>query len=390
MVYITVKQSPQYHQMSLEELLFGVQEKSYSHMINPNLTNTRTYAVDVVSERFTERIDVDKLIAKLEKFNSETQELRDKPRHDLYYTFHIPKKSGGLRKIDAPEPELKDALYHLKTIFEEDFYALYHTSAFAYIKKRSIIDCMKRHQQNESKWFCKLDLSNFFGSTTLEYVMSMFSKIFPFSEIVKYTRGKQALETALSLAFLDGGLPQGTPISPIITNIMMIPVDFRIANTLRDFKYVNRDGEEVSQRFIYTRYADDFQVSSKYDFNFRAVEQLIVNTLTSFNAPFKLNESKTRYGSSAGRNWNLGVMLNKDNEITVGHQKKRQFQAMLSSYVMDKKNGKDWNKSDIQTMEGYRNYYRMVEGETIDKMVDHLSKKFGVDIVGLIKADLRV
>ncbi len=389
MVYITVKQSPQYRQMSLEELLFGVQENSHPQMINPNLTNTHTYAVDVVSERFTQRIDVEKLITKLERFNSETQELRNKPRHELYYTFHIPKKSGGLRKIDAPEPELKDALYHLKTIFEEDFHALYHTSAFAYIKKRSVIDCMKRHQQNKSKWFCKLDLSNFFGSTTLEYVMNMFSQIFPFSEVVKYTRGRQALETALSLAFLDGGLPQGTPISPIITNIMMIPVDYKIANALRDFEYTNKEGQRVSQRFIYTRYADDFQVSSKYDFNFRAVEQLIVDTLTSFNAPFKLNESKTRYGSSAGRNWNLGVMLNKDNEITVGHKKKRQFQAMLSSYVMDKKNGKDWDKSDIQTMEGYRNYYRMVEGGSIDKMVDHLSKKFGVDIVGLIKADLR-
>lgn len=390
MVYITVKQSPQYRQMSLEELLFGVQDNSHSQMINSNLTNTRTYAVDVVSEKFTKRIDVAGLIAKLEKFNTETQELRDKPRHDLYYTFHIPKKSGGLRKIDAPEPELKDALYHLKTIFEEDFYALYHTSAFAYVKKRSIIDCMKRHQQNESKWFCKLDLSNFFGSTTLEYVMSMFSQIFPFSEVVRYPVGRQALETALSLAFLDGGLPQGTPISPIITNIMMIPVDFKIANALRDFKYTNKDGEEVSQRFVYTRYADDFQVSSKYDFNFRVVEQLIVDTLMSFNAPFKLNESKTRYGSSAGRNWNLGVMLNKDNEITVGHQKKRQFQAMLSSYVMDKKNGKDWDKSDIQTMEGYRNYYRMVEGEKIDKIVEHLSQKFGVDIISLIKTDLRV
>lgn len=390
MVYITVKQSPQYHQMSLEELLFGELETPRSQvLINPNLTNTRTYAVDAVSEKFTKRIDVDKLIAKLERFNEETKELRDKPRHDLYYEFHIPKKSGGLRKIDAPEPELKDALYHLKTIFEEDFFALYHTSAYAYIKKRSILDCLKKHQQNESRWFCKLDLSNFFGSTTLEFVMNMLSTIFPFSEVVRYPAGKQALSDALSLAFLDGGLPQGTPFSPIITNIMMIPIDFTIANALRDYKWVNKKGEEVQQRFVYTRYADDFQVSSKYDFEYKVIEKLIVDTLSSFNAPFKLNESKTRYGSSAGRNWNLGLMLNGNNEITVGHQKKRQFQAMLSSYVMDKKNGRDWDKSDIQTMDGYRNYYHMVEPDTIDKIIEHLSKKFDVDIIKMMKDDLR-
>ncbi len=389
MVYITVKQSPQYHQMSLEELLFGTPDNSTYQMITPNLTNTRTYAVDVVSERFTNRIDVDRLIAKLEEFNTDTQELRDRSRHDLYYTFHIPKKSGGLRKIDAPEPELKNALYLLKTIFEKDFYALYHTSAFAYIKKRSIIDCIKRHQQNESKWFCKLDLSNFFGSTTLEYVMSMFSQIFPFSEVIKNTRGRQALETALSLAFLDGGLPQGTPISPIITNIMMIPVDFKIANALRDFKYVNKNGEEVSQRFVYTRYADDFQVSSKYDFDFRAVERFIVDTLRSFNAPFKLNESKTRYGSSSGKNFNLGLMLTRDNKITIGHRRKRQFQAMLSSFTLDTLHNTPWSIEDVQQLEGYRNYYRMVEGKTIDAIVKHAGDKYGVDIVKLIKEQLR-
>ena len=389
MVYITVKQSPQYHQMSLEELLFGEMDTRSQMPINPNLTNTRTYAVDAVSEKFTKRIDVDKLIAKLERFNEETKELRDKPRHDLYYEFHIPNKSGGLRKIDAPEPELKDALYHLKTIFEEDFFALYHTSAYAYIRKRSILDCLKKHQQNESRWFCKLDLSNFFGSTTLEFVMNMLSTIFPFSEVVRHPAGKQALSDALSLAFLDGGLPQGTPFSPIITNIMMIPIDFTIANALRDYKWVNKKGEEVQQRFVYTRYADDFQVSSKYDFEYKVIEKLIVDTLSSFNAPFKLNESKTRYGSSAGRNWNLGLMLNGNNEITVGHQKKRQFQAMLSSYVMDKKNGRDWDKSDIQTMDGYRNYYHMVEPDTIDKIIEHLSKKFDVDIIKMMKDDLR-
>ena len=81
-------------------------------------------------------------------------------------------------------------------------------------------------------------------------------------------------------------------------------------------------------------------------------------------------------------------MLNKDNEITIGHKKKRQFQAMLSSYAMDRKNGIAWDKSDIQTMDGYRNYYRMVEGEKIDGIVKHLSEKFGVDIVKSIKEDL--
>lgn len=379
MFYITVMQPPMYRQMTLEEFLFEVDTKPQA-MINPNLTNTRTYEVERISEKFLERFDVAKLVTKLSQFNASTEELRAKPRHDLYRTFHIPKKSGGLRKIDAPEPELMDALRRLKTIFEEDFKALYHTSAFAYVKHRSTVDAVKRHQANESKWFGKYDLSNFFGSTTIEFVMKMLGMVFPFSEVVKSTVGERELRKAIELAFLDGGLPQGTPISPLITNIMMIPVDYKLANGFRDFNH---------QRFVYTRYADDFLVSSKYTFSFREVEKFIVDTLKSFGAPFTIKSEKTRYGSSAGSNWNLGVMLNKDNEITVGHKKKRQFQAMLASYIMDKRNGKDWDKSDIQTMEGYRNYYRMIEGDTIDKMVAHIGEKFGVDVVQLIKDDLR-
>lgn len=379
MFYITVMQPPMYRQMTLEEFLFEVDTKPQA-MINPNLTNTRTYEVERISEKFLERFDVAKLVTKLSQFNASTEELRAKPRHNLYRTFHIPKKSGGLRKIDAPEPELMDALRRLKTIFEEDFKALYHTSAFAYVKHRSTVDAVKRHQANESKWFGKYDLSNFFGSTTIDFAIKMLGMVFPFSEVIKSTVGERELRKAIELAFLDGGLPQGTPISPLITNIMMIPVDYKLANGFRDFNH---------QRFVYTRYADDFLVSSKYTFSFREVEKFIVDTLKSFGAPFTIKSEKTRYGSSAGSNWNLGVMLNKDNEITVGHKKKRQFQAMLASYIMDKKNGKDWDKSDVQTMEGYRNYYRMIEGDTIDKMVAHIGEKFGVDVVQLIKDDLR-
>lgn len=378
MFYITVKQPPMYHQMTLEEFLFGTDVNT--QMLNSNLSNTKTYEFDRISNRFLDTIDVQEMIQVLTVFNEQNKALREKTRHDLYREFHIPKKSGGLRKIDAPEPELMDALRRLKTIFEEDFKALYHTSAFAYIKHRSIIDCIKRHQANESKWFGKYDLSNFFGSTTPEFVLHMFSMVFPFSEIMKDEAGRQELETAISLAFLDGGLPQGTPISPTITNIMMIPVDFKLANGFRNFN---------DQRFIYTRYADDFQVSSRHTFSFREIEKFISDTLHEFGAPFQINSSKTRYGSSAGSNWNLGIMLNKDNEITVGYKKKKQFQAMLSSYIMDRKNGIVWDKSDIQTMDGYRNYYRMVEGDTIDRMVEHIGQKFGVNVVQMIKQDLR-
>lgn len=378
MYYITVKQPPMYHQMTLEEFLFNTEVQS--QIVNPNMTNTRTYEVETVSDRFLETINVGRLITKLVQFNDSVESLREVPRHELYHTFHIPKKSGGLRKIDAPNAELMDALRRLKTIFEEDFHALYHTSAFAYVKNRSTLDAVKRHQANESKWFGKYDLSNFFGSTTLEYVMYMFSMVFPFSEVMKHEIGRNMLRDALELAFLDGVLPQGTPLSPLITNVMMIPVDYKLANIFREYNH---------QRFVYTRYADDFLISSKYQFSFREIESTIVSILSEFNAPFTIKSEKTRYGSSAGSNWNLGVMLNKDNEITVGYKKKRQFQAMLTSYVKDRQNGRPWDKYDIQVMEGLRNYYRMVEKETIDAMIKHLSTKLGVDIVSLIKADLK-
>ena len=379
MYYITVKQSPLHHQMSLEEFLFGSKIK-ISDFCNPNETNTRTYAKENISELFLGKVNIRKLIAKLDEFNRVYAPLFEKDRHELYRTFYIPKKSGGLRRIDAPNAELMNALRYLKTIFEDDFGALYHTSAFAYVKKRSTIDAVKRHQSNESKWFGKFDLHNFFGSTTPEFVSHMFSMIFPFSEVMKNTLGRMQLEKALSLCFLDGVLPQGTPISPLITNIMMIPVDYTLANALHDFN---------NQRYIYTRYADDFIISSKYSFRFRSIEELIVSVLESFNAPFTLNKEKTRYGSSAGSNWNLGIMLGKDNKLSIGYKKKKMFHAMLSNYVNDKLHGVDWDKSDVMVLEGYRNYYRMVEGEDIDGLVKHVGDKYGVDIVRLIKADLR-
>ena len=378
MTYITVRQSPMYRQMSLEEFLF--QDFSRPAVINANMANTRTYCVESVSQRFLDRADLAGLVRALEQFNGTTAALRERDRRSLYHTFYIPKKKGGLRRIDAPIPELMDALRHLKTIFETEFHALYHTAAFAYVENRCTIDAVKRHQENHSRWFAKLDLHNFFGSTTLEFVMSMVSQIFPFSELVKYPAAGRALREALDLAFLDGVLPQGTPLSPLITNVMMIPIDFKLYNSLRDFE---------KQSYVYTRYADDFIISSKYDFDVRKIEGLVLDTLAEFHAPFSLNRGKTRYGSSAGSNWNLGVMLNKDNEITVGHKNKKRLQTMLFNYAMDRKNGTSGSRENIQTMQGNYSYYRMVEHDPIDRIVSHIDQKTGGDVLQAMKDDLK-
>ena len=384
MYYITVKAPLRYHQMSLEELLYG--RKNVPLFVGSD-SATRTYEVEQVSDRFTSGLYVDWLISLLDKFNRETQPLREGDIHQHYHHFAIPKSNGKLRWIDAPDDELKKALRNLKDMFETEFQfnknsafqtAWYHTSAFAYIPRRSPKDSLKRHQTNESRWYGKLDAKNFFGSTTLDFAMHMLSMVFPFCEICRTDRGTEALRKALALGFLDGVLPQGTPLSPTLTNILMIPIDYRLSNTLRNFQ---------NQTYVYTRYADDMLISSRYTFQIQQIVKLAETTFREFGAPYILNKEKTRYGSSSGSNWNLGLMINKDNQITVGYKKKKQLQTMLSAYAMDRKNGVRWSYEDLAHLDGVKGYCRQVEGETIDRILAHLNGKFGFDIEKAIAAD---
>ena len=106
-----------------------------------------------------------------------------------------------------------------------------------------------------------------------------------------------------------------------------------------------------------------------------------------------INSKKTRYGSAAGRNWCLGVMItkNEDGNVykSIGRQKKRQFETMLYSFVNDTRKGVFWTLEDVMTLEGYRNYYAMVEGDSINAIVEHIGKKMNANIVQMIKEQLR-
>lgn len=376
MPYIVVKQKPHTQQISLEEILSG-QVNIAENIQNPFISGTRTYFSENRNNPVFSSISVPGLLVKLKDFNRKYNELHKAERSSLYHTFYIPKRSGGLRRIDEPNYELMTALRELKQIFECDFCALYHTSSFAYIRGRSTISAIQNHQRNDSHWFCKLDFSNFFGSTTLDFLFNMVSQIFPFSEVVNVADGRSELYHALSLCFLNGGLPQGTPISPTLTNLMMIPIDYKLFNSFR------------RERKVYTRYADDLLISSKETFSVAETESFICGVLKEFNAPFALNHNKTRYGSRAGSNWNLGVMLNKDNQITIGHAKKKQFHAMINNYAQDKLRKINWDKNDVLVLAGTISYYKMIEEDAINRIIDHYCQKYHLDIRKLINNDCK-
>ena len=178
-VYVVIRQPPVYRQLTFEDFLNNFQffQQPQSVVSKRDITSTRTYITERVSDRVRSAVDTDALISVLEDYNRRTECFHAAERSDLYRHFCIPKRSGGLRPIDAPIDEFMAALRDLKEIFETNFGVLYHTSAFAYVKGRCAVDAVKRHQANESKWFGKFDFHNFFGSTTEDFVYRMFSMV---------------------------------------------------------------------------------------------------------------------------------------------------------------------------------------------------------------------
>ena len=213
MTYITVRQHKKPRMITIEDVLFDL-VKASDFAGESDKTGTITRKVEEIKPEVLSKINIDLMIDILERFNEKHKDLFEQDREKLYYSFKIPKSSGGWRDIDAPCEDLKLALSELAKILSEDFSMLYHTAAFAYIPGRSIVQAVKKHADFKSNWFLKTDLSGFFPSHTLPYIMKMLGLIFPTSEIVKTERGYKALEKAMSLGLYKDRLPQGSPLSP--------------------------------------------------------------------------------------------------------------------------------------------------------------------------------
>lgn len=287
-----------------------------------------------------------------------------------YQVFYIPKHSGGYRTISAPDEELKTLLREIKDIFvaSNGLKLIMHDAAYAYVPGRCAADALKKHQANESRWFLKMDIENFFPSCNPQFILKQMQKIYPLN--ICCDQYNTVIHLILRAATLDDGLPQGTPLSPLLSNLVMLPIDYKITNLLK----------HLDKSFVYTRYADDILISSKYSFDWHEIQHEIERIFREEDAPFHIKQEKTRYGSSAGRNWNLGLMLNKDNKITLGHKKKQRLKAAVNNFLRDFTNGQLWSTMDTYTLQGELSYFRSIEPEYADFVVQRLEQKYNVSL----------
>ena len=203
----------------------------------------------------------------MEQVNKELKDIKAKHPHPEteYKTFRIPKRTHGFREINAPLPELKTDLKYISNLLTNYLGILSHDSAWAYIPGRDVVHAMKEHAKNKSRWYLKLDLHDFFGSCNKEFIIKQLKKIYPFAALTTYT--DEILNNIADLATKDNGLPQGTPLSPTLTNLIMVEFDYKINNILK-----NMAGKEIElQKYIYTRYADDIIISAKNKFDYNKI-----------------------------------------------------------------------------------------------------------------------
>lgn len=403
-MYVTYWNPPKARQITFDEILAGVQNVEALHC-GHSTTSTITVCRNDLTGKLKVITNIPEMISKLTEFNQKYAQLEASHLPAHYSHFEIPKKSGGWRPIDAPDKELSDALIELRELLRSFMIADYHTNAFAYMPGRCFLDAVRKHQAGHDKtevdeetgvkktinyqnhWAVKFDFHGFFPSTNIEFLLGSMSTIYPFALIMKDATGHSELVKALKLCFLNGGLPQGTPISPWLTNVMMIPFDHLITRKLC-YGYKAKDG--IEREFTYTRYADDILISCYHHFDPIEIQGIIIDALNYFHAPFTLNEEKTHYGNRhSSKNWCLGVMWNKDNQITVGWRNLKMFRSAMKNYIDAKKHGQTWELEDLQSFMGKLNYYHMVEPEVIDSLIHRYNERFHVDIIAMLKDDLR-
>lgn len=234
-------------------------------------------------------------------------------RRKSYRECWIPKKHGGVRRILAPSPGLKQIQRAAAALLKNGSVSPHAT---AYQTGRSVLDNAAPHAGREL--LVKLDIRNFFGSIRFPAVFHAIDHALRRNPEVgrhckDYPRGSRESRNYNSvLSFylaqfctLDGVLPQGAPSSPILSNLVFNPLDCKIA------AYCER------RNIQYTRYSDDMTFSGC--FHPEALIRFVRRLLAEYG--FTLHEEKTVLAGRGCRKSVTGVVINETPQVSRSYRR---------------------------------------------------------------------
>ncbi|WP_434114368.1 reverse transcriptase family protein [Paraburkholderia caffeinilytica] len=211
-----------------------------------------------------------------------------------YRTFEIKKKNGKSRNIEAPYPALLECQRWINTYILNVLQPA--ATSHGFVRGRSVITNALEHAACGE--LLNLDLKDFFPSIPLRRVIALF-KSMGYSNLVAFYLG--------SICCLDGRLPQGAPTSPGLANLILRPLDRRLAALAARFT------------LTYTRYADDLSFSgASIHPSFLALVRRAIS-----ESGFIVNESKTKiFRGNSNRKIVTGINV-RDAELRAPRELKR-------------------------------------------------------------------
>lgn len=271
----------------------------------------------------------------------------------FYRQFSIPKRSGGLREINAPYPSLK----YVQTWINENVLSKVpvHGCAHGFVNKKSIVTNVRPHVGKP--YLLKIDLKDFFPTISINLVIQVFRKL-GYTPVVSFYLA--------SLCCYEGVLPQGSPASPTLSNIVAKHMDRRLYRLARRFGYV------------YTRYADDIAFSGdEIPVTFIKYVKGIIE-----DCGFTVNEKKVRLYGLNGNKILTGISL-AGGKLRVPRDYRRKLEIELF-YI--KKYGIDAHMNHmkirrynyLESIMGRVDFWRMVEpnNKFAASMSDYLHEEY--------------
>lgn len=299
--------------------------------------------------------------------------INPKRNKNSYRTFEIPKKSGGVRTISAPTKLLKSLLTYTNKILQAYYEA--PECVMGFVPSKSVVDNAEKHVGKN--YVFNTDLKDFFPSISKSRVWASLKCVpFSFNDTIADAIGG----LCCTEVDVDGNtavvLPQGSPCSPVLTNIVCKNLDRQLAKLAGQY------------HISYSRYADDITFSSNHnvyqeDGNFRKELQRIIKKENFF-----FNEKKTRLQKTGSRQEVTGLIVSDrvnvprdyvrslDNLLYIFERYgyKEAFTSFIKHY-MPKQNHSSATPSMESVIEGRLLYLKMVKGED-DPVWKKLQKRF--------------